>query len=129
MSVQELQEMFYDLAVLVEDQVAITSVIDHSSCTQSFPPANIMCICTYVTHTTHIDTRPHKMQCIQHALSATHTYTLIHTHTHTHSLSHKGEMIDRIEHNVKIASVYVEAGRKESRQAVIFHDKNKVSNS
>ena len=32
LSVQELHEMFYDMAVLVEEQVALVPVLEHSSC-------------------------------------------------------------------------------------------------
>ena len=47
----------------------------------------------------------------------------IHTHTQ------KGEMIDRIEHNVENAAVHVDRGRKEIRTAVQYQKKNRrVSN-
>ncbi len=37
----------------------------------------------------------------------------------------QGEMIDRIEHNVENAAVYVEVGGKEIRVAVQFQQKNR----
>ena len=47
--------------------------------------------------------------------------------THMHPRTHKGDLIDRIEHNVQNTCEYVEYGRKQIRKAAQYKKKRRVS--
>ena len=53
--------------------------------------------------------------------------TCMTVHTYTHPHTHKGELIDRIEHNVENTAEYVERGKKQIRTAAHYKKRRRVS--
>ena len=53
--------------------------------------------------------------------------TCMTVHTYMHPQTHKGELIDRIEHNVENTAEYVERGKKQIRTAAHYKKRRRVS--